>query len=125
MTDISKYRKLDDIEHVLERSAIYIGSMEFKSEQQLEEYDPSLDRPIYRRYDAILCSSLITLFNELIDNSADERVRCIKDNKPYIVNQICIRVNPNTGKIACWDNGGIPVIIHPEYNEWLPELLFG
>ena len=125
MTDISKYRKLDDIEHVLERSAIYIGSLEFKSEQELEEYDPSLDRPIYRRYNATLCSSLITLFNELIDNSADERVRCIRDNRPYIVNQICIRVNPCTGKIACWDNGGIPVVMHPEYNEWLPEMLFG
>lgn len=125
MTDILKYRKLNDIEHVLERSAIYIGSLEFKHEQELEEYDPILDRPIYRRYDATLCSSLITLFNELIDNSADERVRCIRDNRSYIVNQICITVNPYTGKIACWDNGGIPVVMHPEYNEWLPEMLFG
>lgn len=123
--DLSKYKKLDDIEHVLLRPAMYVGSMEFKPEQELEIYDTALDRPIYRRYDAMLCSSLITLFNELISNSYDERIRCINEKRNYIVNEICIRVNPFTGKIACWDNGGIPVIMHPEYNEWLPEMLFG
>lgn len=123
--DLSKYKKLDGIQHVLARPNTYLGSFEFKNEQQLEEYDPSLDRPIYRRYDAILCSSLITLFNELIDNSADERVRCINENRDYIVNQICIRVNPHTGKIACWDNGGMPIVKHPEYDEWIPEMLLG
>lgn len=123
--DFSKYKKLDDVNHILLRPGQYIGSLEFKGDQELEEYDPSLDRPIYRRYDAVLCKSLITLFSELVNNASDERVRCINENRNYIVNQICIRVNPNTGKIACWDNGGMPVVKHPEYDEWIPEMLLG
>jgi hypothetical protein len=25
-------------------------------------------------------------------------------------------------RIEVWDNGGIPVIKHKEYNEWIPEI---
>jgi DNA gyrase/topoisomerase IV subunit B len=27
-------------------------------------------------------------------------------------------------RIEVWDNGGIPVIKHKEYNEWIPEMIF-
>lgn len=123
--DISRYRKLTDIEHIVQRPSIYIGNMEFTGEREVERYDPTLDRPIYREYNAVGCDSLNTMFNELINNAFDERVRGLDEHRSQVVDHISAIVCPATGKIAMWDNGGIPVVKHPEYDEWLPEMLFG
>lgn len=122
--DLSNYKKLSSIEHCLARPSIYIGSMEFKGEREIERYNPSLDRPIYRDYDATFCDGLNTMFNELVNNSYDEYVRQKRRNA-VIMDRISAIVNPETGKVAVWDNGGIPVVKHPEYDEWLPQMLFG
>ena len=123
--DITRYKKLTDIQHVRQRPSIYIGSMEFTSDREIETYDPSKDKPIERIYGCIGCDSLNTMFNELVNNAYDERVRGKAENRAQIVDRISAIVCPATGKIAVWDNGGIPIIKHPEYDEWLPEMLFG
>jgi DNA gyrase/topoisomerase IV subunit B len=35
-----------------------------------------------------------------------------------------IKITINDKRIEVWDNGGIPVIKHKEYNEWIPEMIF-
>ena len=103
--DISRYRKLTDIEHIIQRPAIYIGNMEFTGEREVERYDPTLDRPIYREYNAVGCDSLNTMFNELINNAFDERVRGLDEHRSQVVDHISAIVCPATGKIAMWDRG--------------------
>jgi DNA topoisomerase-2 len=35
-----------------------------------------------------------------------------------------VTVNQNNSTVTIWDNGGIPVVKHSEYDEWVPELIF-
>ena len=35
-----------------------------------------------------------------------------------------VSVDPVVGSVKVWDNGGIPVVMHSEYDEWVPEMIF-
>ena len=131
MSDINnltdKFKKLSSREHCLLKPGMYIGSLEFLAEQECELYRPYEDaeRPIRRVYGTYQSIALNTMFNELISNSFDEHERSIQRHDSSIVNRISVTVNPKTGKLAIWDNGGIPVVMHPEYNEYIPQMVFG
>lgn len=112
--DISKkYELLDEIQHVLKRPGMYIGSTkphtakeylfnDTKFEQKEIEYNPGF----------------LKLFDEIVSNSVDESKR--NSN----LNQITVKLNEKTGEISVSDNGGIPVIIHDVHKVWIPELIF-
>jgi DNA gyrase/topoisomerase IV subunit B len=108
-----KYRKLTDIEHVLLRPFMYIGSISPHKEstylydgetiwQEEVEYNPGF----------------IKIFDEIISNSVDEHKRTPK------LNHIKVNINIDTGEISIWDNGGIPVVEHAEHKQWIPEMIF-
>lgn len=125
--NLSNFKKLSDVEHIRMKPGMYIGAMEFRPEQECELYRPEVnpDRPIHRVYDSVQSLGLNTMFKELIENSYDERARGIRRGDSMIVNRISVIVNQQTGKLAIWDNGGISVVMHPDYNEWLPQMIFG
>jgi DNA gyrase/topoisomerase IV subunit B len=58
----------------------------------------------------------LKIFDEIITNSVDESREGSKLNT--------IKITINDKRIEVWDNGGIPVIKHKEYNEWIPEMIF-
>lgn len=109
----SKYQKLTDIEHVLHRPYMYVGSTKaHKGDQHLfDGINVELKEVVYN-------PGFIKLFDEILSNSIDEHRR---DNK---LNEIRITFDLDNNSIAVWDNGGIPVKKHPEHKEWIPEMIF-
>ena len=132
-----KYQKKSDREHVLDNPDTYIGSIE----------NVNQDYFVYDQQDNIIKSKnikyipgLYKLFDEAIVNSRDHVMRMQqtinnqescddKDSKlikNYPVTQIKVDIDEITGMITIINDGnGIDVCMHPEYNVWIPELIFG
>ena len=109
-----KYRKLTDIEHVLLRPGMYIGSVK---QHEGEIYLLNEERKFETRK-VSYNPAFLKIFDEIISNSVDEHKRNPK------LNQIEVKVNRENNTISISDNGGIPVQKHKEYEEWIPELIF-
>lgn len=109
-----KYRKLDDIDHCLQRPGMYIGSTKTREEEIfLLSEDGKFAKKTVKMNPAFL-----KIFDEIISNSADEHRRNGK------LNQIRVTADRQTGRITIYDNGGIPVAKHRDHDEWVPELIF-
>ena len=108
-----KYRKLTDEEHVLLRPGMYIGSIKPHTE---EVYIPVGEKFVYK--EITYNPGFLKLFDEIVSNSVDEHKRNPKLNK------IDVTYDVDSGWITVYDNGGIPVEIHKEYNQYIPEMVF-
>jgi DNA gyrase/topoisomerase IV subunit B len=109
-----KYEMLDEIQHVLKRPGMYIGST--KPHDTTEWLQNSEGR--FERKDVQYNPGFLKLFDEIVSNSVDESKRSDK------LNQIHVTLNRSTGEISIWDNGGIPVIVHTELKVYIPEMIF-
>lgn len=109
-----KYRKLSDIEHVLLRPGMYVGSTKSRE----EEIYVLGDEGKFEKRRLTYNPAFLKIFDEIVSNAVDEHRRNPKLNEVNVVidsvkNTICVR-----------DNGGIPVVKHAEHDEWIPELIF-
>lgn len=109
-----KYRKLDDIDHCLQRPGMYIGSIKTRDEETfiLNEEGKFFKRMVSTN------PAFLKLFDEIVSNAADEHRRNSK------LNHIQVTADRETGRITVKDNGGIPVAKHKDHDEWVPELIF-
>lgn len=118
-----KYQKKSDKEHVLDNPDTYVGSIEnVKSEQYV--FDPELNKIVSINMD--YNPALFKLFDEGIVNCRDHvmRMKQQKGNNVEQVNQIHVTIENDI--IRMLNNGnGIDVEKHPEYNIWIPEMIFG
>ncbi len=108
-----KYRKLSDIEHVLLRPGMYVGSVKPREEDVYLLSEGKLTKQHITYNPAFL-----KIFDEIVSNSVDEHRRNPK------LNEIRVEVNADAGSITIWDNGGIPVVKHADHGEWIPEMIF-
>lgn len=106
-----KYQLLDEIEHVLKRPGMYIGSTKPHTSKEWILVDQA-----YEREEITYNPGFLKLFDEIISNSVDEHKRNGKINT--------IQVKVDSDSITIWDNGGIPVVQHTEHGTWIPELIF-
>ena len=106
-----KYQLLDEIEHVLKRPVMYIGSTKPHTGNEW-----ILEDTVYEKEELTYNPGFLKLFDEIISNSVDEHKRTGKINT--------IKVNATSDTITVWDNGGIPVVQHPDHKVWIPELIF-
>jgi DNA topoisomerase-2 len=109
-----KYRKLSDIDHCLERPGMYVGSTKPREE---EVYLLGADDKFELRK-VTYNPAFLKIFDEIVSNSVDEHRRNPK------LNEIKVTVDQEKGIIVVWDNGGIPVVKHAQYDEWVPEMIF-
>ena len=109
----TQYQKLTDVEHVLLRPSMYIGSVAIHTSDQYL-YDGEKVKIEEVNYNP----GFIKIFDEIISNAVDEHRRNPK------LNEIRVTINLDTTEISVWDNGGIPVEKHPVHKEWIPELIF-
>ena len=108
-----KFRKLDDISHVLARPGMYVGSIKpHTAKKYLFEDDKMIQKEVTYN------PGFLKIFDEIITNSVDEHKR--EGSK---LNTIKVSILDNK-IISVWDNGGIPVVKHEEHNEWIPEMIF-
>lgn len=129
-----KYQKKSDREHVLDNPDTYIGSIE-NVNQDYFVYDDQDN--LIKSKNIKYIPGLYKLFDEAIVNARDHVVRmqqiintsAVEDNKNiknYPVTHIKIEIDDVTGMITITNDGnGIDVCMHPEYNIWIPELIFG
>ena len=82
-------------------------------EKQIQ-YIPGL----YKLFDeGINCRDHVVGYSQLLENSNEEI--------NYPVTQINISISDD-GTISMYNDGnGIDISLHPEYNIWIPELIFG
>ena len=109
-----KYKKLDDIDHVLARPGMYVGSIKPHTANKwvLEEGKMTQRELTYN-------PGFLKIFDEIVTNSVDESKR-----EGTRLNTIKVSVNKLNGEVSVWDNGGIPVVMHQEHKEWIPEMIF-
>ena len=108
-----KYQLLSEVEHVLKRPGMYIGSTKpHQSEEWLQNEDGKFEK-IAVEYNP----GFLKLFDEIVSNSVDESKRNLN------LNQIVVSISPK-GEISVYDNGGIPVVMHSDLGIYIPEMIF-
>lgn len=139
-----QYSRKTPLEHVLLRPGMYVGPVErlpqqtcwvldptpepfdFSMETQLSGQSPSVT-PLFRmtKQEYGLIPALIKIFDEILVNASDNRLR-----NPKTCTKLDVRIDPGSverePRIRIWNNGkGIPVQIHAGENMYVPEMLFG
>ena len=125
--DLAKvYQKKTDKQHVLDNPDTYTGSMD-PVEQETYVYNSTTESIVSR--EITLIPGMYKLFDEAIVNCRDHQVRqqTAVDSgttDAQLVSKIEVTVQDNV--ITMYNNGdGIDVAKHPDYNVWIPELIFG
>ena len=109
-----KYKVLDQISHILLRPGTYVGSNKpGKFTRWIIEDEKMLQKEV------TIIPSFIKIFDELITNSVDEHQR---NNS---LNRIDVTIDREKNIISVRDNGGIPIEIHKEHGQYVPEVIFG
>ncbi len=114
-----KYKVMDEIQHILERPGMYVGSV-YNEIRKYLLYKPSENR-IVEIEGVSYNAGLLKLFDEVFTNSIDERRR---KTKLFHIDEITVHIKKD-GTFIIKDDGGIPVVIHKELNVYLPKMIFG
>ena len=119
-----QYQRKTDKQHILDNPDTYIGSVE-NVDADLWVYDDESNRIVQRTMEYI--PGLYKLFDEGIVNCRDHVMRMIQS--PILDKQFVSYINTHIeddGTIALSNDGnGIDVAKHPEYDLWIPEMIFG
>jgi DNA topoisomerase-2 len=109
-----KYKVLDQISHILLRPGTYVGSNKpGKFTRWVIEDVKILQKEV------TIIPSFIKIFDEVVTNAVDEHQR---NNS---LNRIDVTIDRVNNIISVNDNGGIPIEIHKEHNQYVPEVIFG
>lgn len=125
MTDLAKqYQRKTDKQHILDNPDTYIGSIE-NVDSQMWVYDDTRKQIVHKTIEYI--PGLYKLFDEGIVNCRDHVIRMIHSpllDKRFVTN-IQIHVQEDGTIIMENDGNGIDVAKHPEYDVYIPEMVFG
>ena len=119
-----QYQQKTDKQHILDNPDTYIGSVE-NVDSSMWVYNDESNRIEWRDIEYI--PGLYKLFDEGIVNCRDHVVRMIQSNQleKKFVSYIETTVD-DQGMITMTNDGnGIDIAKHPEYNIWIPEMVFG
>ena len=110
---VDTYKKYTQIEHILARPGMYIGDTKCTSEEcwivntetNVAEFKVCKWNP-----------GIFKIFDEILVNATDEvqRNNAVK----------CIKIEISDKFISVYNDSGIPIEIHPEYDIYIPELIF-
>ena len=123
-TSLAKqYQRKTDKQHILDNPDTYIGSVE-NVDANLWILDDNENKMSHKTIEYI--PGLYKLFDEGIVNARDHVIRMI--NSPILDKKFVSQINVNieNDKITLFNDGnGIDVAKHPEYDIWIPEMIFG
>jgi len=119
-----QYQRKTDKQHILDNPDTYIGSVE-TVDADMWVYHEESNKIILKTIEYV--PGLYKLFDEGIVNSRDHVIRMIQsstENKKCVT---YIDVNVEEDGLVTMENdgNGIDVAKHPEYDIWIPELVFG
>ena len=123
----NKYQKKTDKQHVLDNPDTYTGSME-PTNIETYVFDSENNKIIKKNIDNFI-EGLYKIFDEAIVNARDHWIRqsikiANKEADQIPVTSIDITINEEGVITICNDGNGIDVVKHPEYNIWIPEMIF-
>jgi len=119
-----QYQRKTDKQHILDNPDTYIGSVE-NVDADMWIFDNETQRIVQKNIEYI--PGLYKLFDEGIVNSRDHVMRMIQSpilDKRF-VSYINADIEPDGTIILSNDGNGIDIAKHPEYDIWIPELIFG
>ena len=119
-----QYQQKTDRQHILDNPDTYIGSVE-NVDSTMWVYNDETNRVEFRDIEYI--PGLYKLFDEGIVNCRDHVIRMIQSNilEKKFVSYIETQID-NDGTITLTNDGnGIDIAKHPEYDIWIPEMIFG
>ena len=116
-----------DKQHILDNPDTYIGSIE-TIDSDMWIMNETNDKIIEKNINYV--PGLFKLFDEGIVNCRDHVVRMQSKIEANVANSlpvtyIDIAIQEDGTIIMINDGNGIDVVQHPEYNTWVPELIFG
>lgn len=113
-----KYKELTEIEHVLHRPSMWVGSTK-EEEKSFYVYNSVTAK--MEQKDLLYVPAMLKIVDEVISNSCDEFRR--KDNLG--LTELSVEIKPTENRIIVKDNGGIPVVKHKEAGCYVSEFIFG
>jgi len=128
MSLAQQYQKKTDREHILDNPDTYIGSVEHV-DASMYVFDEAAGHIMLRTIDYI--PGLYKLFDEGVVNCRDHVIRMLQradtseGTNTKLVTHIEIAVSEDGTIELTNDGNGIDVAKHPEYDIWIPELIFG
>lgn len=121
-----QYQRKTDKQHILDNPDTYIGSIE-NVDATMWVFDEPSGKIALRTIEYI--PGLYKLFDEGIVNCRDHVIRMIQSSSTNInakpVSYIETSVSEDGTITMTNDGNGIDVAKHPEYDIWIPELIFG
>ena len=119
-----QYQRKTDKQHILDNPDTYIGSIE-NVDSTMWVYDDATNRIVLRDIEYI--PGLYKLFDEGIVNCRDHVIRMIQSNnvEKKFVTYIDTSISDDGTIIMSNDGNGIDIAKHPEYDIWIPEMIFG
>ena len=110
-----KYQKLTQIEHILVRPHMYVGTIDLIEDNMfIYENNKIIEKSI--KY----IPGLYKIFDEAIVNVADALT------KDITINTVKINFDRTKNKITIFNNGqGIPIVMHKKEKMYVPEIIFG
>ena len=114
--DLSQYQRKTDIGHVLDAPDMYIGPI-----QPVESVNWVAESGKIVPKTHMHIAGLYKLFDEVLVNAHDQYIR-MKEKSPVSY----IQGSCADGTITVTNDGpGIDIAMHPEYNVYIPQLIFG
>lgn len=117
MSRSNEFKKHTPLEHILARPDTYVGSVQADTEKHwvLNHENDRMEQKLITHV-----PGLYKIFDEILVNAIDQ---CTIDET---IDNIKVVIDKKSGTISVTNSGrGIPVEIHPEYNVYIPELIFG
>lgn len=111
-----KYQSLSEIDHILLRSGMYVGSIKNETSNRFI-YNPEDARMTMKEVEYV--PAILKIIDEIISNSCDEFRRTTNMG----LTEISVKID-NSGEITIRDNGGIPVAMHKTAKMYVPEFIF-
>jgi DNA topoisomerase-2 len=113
-----KYKHLTDLEHILKRSDMYVGTLD-SNNVNLWIFDKNTKK--FKKEEILFSPGIYKLVDEILVNARDHAVR-----NPKTCKNIKITLEKETGRITVWNDGpGIEVKFHKDFKKYVPEMIFG
>jgi DNA topoisomerase-2 len=120
----AQYQRKTDKQHILDNPDTYIGSIE-NVDANMWVFDEATNKIVLRDIEYI--PGLYKLFDEGIVNCRDHVIRMIHSSmiEKKFVTFIETTITEDGTITLTNDGNGIDIAKHPEYDLWIPEMIFG
>lgn len=118
-----KIQRLDQIDHILKRPDMYVGSIRNKKSEEYIAFEDGDNYKIEKR-EITFPPALLRIFVEALSNAIDNAQRSKEAGVPC--SKIKITLNKETGETSVWNDGfTIPIEKHDDSADYKHTLIFG